>query len=278
MEIIKKTVVLTIVTSFAAVLLAVTYENTKPRIDAYMKNELIKLRKDVLPGSSGFKETKIQKETCYMGYDGEGRELGMILPVSVKGYSGDIKILIGMCMEGTIKGMHIVNQTETPGLGSKIAAEKFIDQFGGLTEEESYLRKDSPDGKIDAVTAATISSRAVTGGVKKGFNLYNEYIRDTSKKEILSHIPDGSYWGRGEGFAGSIKVEVVIESHMIKTIKVIKQQEAKQRWAKVKAEIPAKILREQTTEIDTVSGATLTSQGLIDAVQNAIESAGRKGK
>ncbi len=278
MEIIKKIVVLTIVTSVAAVLLAVTYKNTKPRIDAHMKNELERLRRDVLPRSSGFEEIKIRKEACYIGYDDEGRKAGLILPVSVKGYSGEIKMLIGMSMKGKIEGLYIINQTETPGLGNKIAAAEFTDQFRGLTEKEACLASDGSDGKIDAVTAATISSRAVTGGVKKGFNLYNEYVNYTGKRDILNRVPDGSYWGRGEGAAGPVRVEVVIESRGIKAIKVIRQQEAKRYWAKVKAEIPAKILREQTTEVDTVSGATLTSQGLIDAVQNALESAGRKGK
>ena len=60
-------------------------------------------------------------------------------------------------------------------------------------------------------------------------------------------------------------------AHRIKSISVIRQQEAKQYWSRVKAELPGRILGKQTTEVDTVSGATLTSQGFTDAVQDALE-------
>ncbi|MBM3709310.1 MAG: FMN-binding protein [Actinobacteria bacterium] len=63
-----------------------------------------------------------------------------------------------------IKGISILSNTETPGLGTRITEISFTDQFKGLGLEDISLSKDG--GKIDAITGATISSRAVTNAVR----------------------------------------------------------------------------------------------------------------
>jgi uncharacterized protein with FMN-binding domain len=69
----------------------------------------------------------------------------------------------------------------------------------------------------------------------------------------------------------------VVAENKITAIKIIRHQETEQFWAKVKSEIPGKILKSQNIEIDTVTGATITSQGLIDAIHNAIEAGEEAG-
>ena len=277
MDLLKKILTLAFISSIAAIVTAVIYLNTKPVIHAHNEAESFRIQKSILKGALKFEEIIMQYESCYMGYDSAGKKMGIILPVSAIGYGGKVEMMIGIDMAGIITGLRIISQNETPGLGSKIVKSSFTRQFTGLTETNIDLKKENPAGKIDAVTSATISSRAVISGVKNGFNLYNDCINYTRKKEVLSRIAAGTYRGTGEGFSGQIVVEVVVAENKITAIKIIRHQETEQFWAKVKSEIPGKILKGQNIEIDTVTGATITSQGLIDAIHNAIETGEEAG-
>ncbi|GAI74042.1 unnamed protein product, partial [marine sediment metagenome] len=66
---------------------------------------------------------------------------------------------------GNIEGMEVLSHTETPGLGNKITEEPFTEQFLGLGVDGIALSRDG--GEIDAITGATISSRAVTSAVQE---------------------------------------------------------------------------------------------------------------
>jgi len=83
-----------------------------------------------------------------------------------KGYGGKIGILIGLETDRSIRGIRIISHQETPGLGTKITGSGFLGQFAGLSVDKLALRKDG--GSIDAITGATISSRAVAEGVVAG--------------------------------------------------------------------------------------------------------------
>lgn len=90
---------------------------------------------------------------------------GYTFAASKNGYSGKINMLVGINSDYTIRNIAILSQTETPGLGSRITEEAFTDQFIGLSPEDIMLSKDG--GKIDAITGATISSRAATEAVQE---------------------------------------------------------------------------------------------------------------
>lgn len=81
------------------------------------------------------------------------------------GYGGDINIIVGLDSNFSIKEISILGQTETPGLGGKITESAFTDQFKGLSVEEVALSKE--DGEVDAITGATISSKAVVDAVRE---------------------------------------------------------------------------------------------------------------
>ena len=91
--------------------------------------------------------------------------IGYTFIASGSGYSGEINILVGINSDYAIKDVAILSHTETPGLGSKITEEAFTGQFIGLDTGDMALSKDG--GKIDAITGATISSRAVTEAIQK---------------------------------------------------------------------------------------------------------------
>jgi electron transport complex protein RnfG len=81
-----------------------------------------------------------------------------------KGYGGDIKLLIGLEDDkSTLKGVTVISQEETPGLGSRITDEAFLNMFTGIDRSDVALSKDG--GEIDAITGATISSSAVVDTV-----------------------------------------------------------------------------------------------------------------
>jgi electron transport complex protein RnfG len=108
-------------------------------------------------------EYKLEDEV-YMIYQ-DGEKSGYAFIASGSGYGGDIDILIGLDSDFNIKDISILTQTETPGLGARIAESTFTDQFKGLSADEVALRSD--DGMIDAITGATISSKAVVDAVRE---------------------------------------------------------------------------------------------------------------
>ncbi len=80
------------------------------------------------------------------------------------GYKGEIKILVALENETTVKGIVVISQSETPGLGSRITLPSFLDMFAGKKIEDIKLT--SEGGQIDAITGSTISSRAVVEAVR----------------------------------------------------------------------------------------------------------------
>mgnify|MGYP000771863080 FL=1 len=83
--------------------------------------------------------------------------------------------IIGMLMDGTVTGYKVIEQKETPGLGTKIAESKFADQFIGLNSYHDQFKLKKDGGEIDAVTGATISSRAVIDAVEKAVSTYKKF-------------------------------------------------------------------------------------------------------
>ena len=77
-----------------------------------------------------------------------------------------MRVMVGMDEKEKITGIRIIEQYETPGLGDGIIEESFILQFRNRTSSEVKLKKDK--GSIEAVTGATISSKACVDAVRKG--------------------------------------------------------------------------------------------------------------
>lgn len=107
-----------------------------------------------------------------------------------KGYSGLIEIVIAMDETGEkIAGVRIKSHSETPGLGANAAQIRygeiepwFLAQFSGLNPDHVALKKDDSNGVIDAITAATITSRAVTDCVREGATAFIEIRNELEEK------------------------------------------------------------------------------------------------
>jgi len=98
---------------------------------------------------------------------------------SAVGYSGDIKVIMGVNMKGELLGVRVISHAETPGLGDKIEIKKndWITKFTGLSRlnpppEKWKVKKDG--GYFDQFTGATITPRAVVKAVHKGLIFFSE--------------------------------------------------------------------------------------------------------
>ena len=105
--------------------------------------------------------------------------LGYAFLAEGNGYQGKIKLLVGIGPKlATLKGFVVLESQETPGLGAEIANGKFKDQFNGLsvTHKIEYVKNQKPQQpyQIEAITGATISSRAVV-------NILNKRIEEVRK-------------------------------------------------------------------------------------------------
>ncbi len=98
-------------------------------------------------------------------------EVGYIIGVAPRGYSSNLVTLVGINEAGEVAAVKVVSQNETPGLGTHVQDAWFQDQFKGLTADDNIaVKKDG--GELDAITASTISSRAVAVGVAEAVKLH----------------------------------------------------------------------------------------------------------
>ncbi len=175
----KMGIILLLTCVIAAAALAQVYSITSVLIKKNDEEAEKKKRQVVLPQAVRFEEKGMDGKQYIFGYDAGDKMVGGIFKSAPKGYSGPIKITVGVNPDNSISAIVItkLDQTETPGLGANITKPKFLDQFKGKKGNELKLKKDS--GKIDAITAATISSRAVANGVRNG---WEQYTKDTGEK------------------------------------------------------------------------------------------------
>ena len=154
-----------LITAVVACCLAAVNGITKPRIAAAKEARAQQAIEAVLPGG-GEEITGFQDETGMVS-KAYGSDTGYAIEVNPSGFGGPVTMMVGVSKDLKVLGISIVNQTETAGLGAVAAAdtaagENFRSQFAGKSGELA-VTKDG--GSIDAITGATITSRAVTAGV-----------------------------------------------------------------------------------------------------------------
>jgi len=95
-----------------------------------------------------------------------------VMGTTDKGFSGLIKIMVGFTPKGAIINIAVLEQKETPGLGTKIKSETFLKQFKGLNLSSYKLKVKKDGGEIDAITGATISSRAFCEATQIAYDMF----------------------------------------------------------------------------------------------------------
>jgi len=107
-----------------------------------------------------------------------------VIGYSDKGFSGLIRIMVGFNADGTIKNISVLEQKETPGLGTKMKDEKFLQQFRTRNPSEFKLKVTKDGGEVDALTGATITTRAFCEATQRAWDEFenNKKTFETLKK------------------------------------------------------------------------------------------------
>ena len=108
---------------------------------------------------------------CNLAYDANGDFKGAAIKTSEGGFGGKIDMMVGILADGTIKGTSVLSQSETPGLGANMTG-KFKDQFVDKNPASFTLKVKKDGGDVDAITAATITSRAFSKAVDKAYQAF----------------------------------------------------------------------------------------------------------
>ena len=125
---------------------------------------------------------KVEGKTDWYTASKGGKTIAYIVPSESKGYGGAIKLLVAVTPDGLVKNFNILDSKETPGLGDKAAKPQFADQLMGKSAEHLKVTKDPSDkDDILAISGATITSRAVTLGVKKAVDEVTEFVKEGGK-------------------------------------------------------------------------------------------------
>jgi len=162
-DLLRMTTVLFITCGLSAGSLAVMNAVTRERIATSEQRQRDAALREVFTDADEFRTVTPDK---VWGAARNGQDIGYVFQVKTQGYSGPISLVVGTDLAGAIRGVRILSQTETPGLGAKIATAGFRDQFNKKRRQEIALKKDdAANGRIDAITGATISSRAVTEAI-----------------------------------------------------------------------------------------------------------------
>ena len=131
-----------------------------PQVWPAFDNDPIKQKKD------------IEGLTFYMATKG-GLPVGCAVKTfTTKGFAGRFDLMVGFKPDGSIRNIVVLDQKETPGLGAKMTEPSFIDQFKDKNIANYKLSVKKDGGQVDAISAATISSRAFCDGVQKAYDLY----------------------------------------------------------------------------------------------------------
>ena len=171
-EFIRLSGILCAITLVAALLLAFVNKITAPEIAKADKKASEDAMSMIIPDA--------EFETVE-GYDGVfvatkgGAVEGYCVTVSVNGFGGPIKMMVGIGADDTVEGIEVLSHGETAGLGAKADTDDFKNRFRGKNPALTVVKTptESPD-KVQAITGATITSRAIAEGVAQAYSIVNE--------------------------------------------------------------------------------------------------------
>jgi len=178
----KNMIISLVVISFVASLaLGGIYSITKEPIALAIKTKQENAIKEVLPDFDSLYSYKIMPAN---GNDSLGINLAFkgdtLVGTAVATYSNNgydatqIQLMVGFLPDGSIQNISVVQQKETPGLGTKMKEPKFKEQFNKKNPAGFILKVKKDGGQVDAITAATISSRAFCDAVDRAYQTYQK--------------------------------------------------------------------------------------------------------
>lgn len=180
---------LLVVTGVASLALGGIYNLTKEPIAEARKAKQVKAIKAVIPSFNELKKEVVKPE----GADRElvfnyGLKEDQVVGIAVstytnKGYSGLIRLMVGFNPDGSINNVAVLEHAETPGLGTKMTEPGFKNQFVGKHPDDFELEVKKDGGDVDAITAATISSRAFCDAVQRAYKHFKKMEKQGGLEE-----------------------------------------------------------------------------------------------
>ncbi len=202
-KLIKDALILTAITLVAGCLLGLVYEITKEPIAQAQYNAQQEAYKTVFADADSFTDydfdadaavellaandyTDGEIEGVVAALDANGAILGYVITMtSHAGYGGDITFSVGIQSDGTLNGYSITSISETAGLGMKAKESAFYSQFEGKNVDTFTVTKtgSTSDSEIDAISGATITSKAMTYGINACLIYFRNVIQEGSGNE-----------------------------------------------------------------------------------------------
>jgi len=179
-EILRLAGVLLVITAIVAAALGFVNDITKDRIDAIQAERIVQAMQEIVSDADEFVPITLQTsdEAVRAAYEARknGQPVGLCVQVAPSGFGGEITSIVGIDTEGKILGVKITSISETPGLGSKANDAAWLAQYAGMTGPLSVVKNAATDdNQIVALSAATITSSAVTRGVQSALDFASAY-------------------------------------------------------------------------------------------------------
>ena len=167
-------IVLTVITIIAAACLGAMNNATAEPIAASKKAKQEAAIKAVLLEFTSVDEAAIvNDQKVFRAYDANGELVGIAVETKELGFGGDVTTMVGFDANGSIVDYSLLAHAETPGLGSKLVDWfKVKSDIRGANSENIPLKVSKDGGNYDAITAATISSRAFLNSINKAYETY----------------------------------------------------------------------------------------------------------
>ena len=270
--------VLTLIALVAALALGATYNGTKDRIATQEAEKAVAVRQELLPAAQDFALCDVEEGVAevWRGLNADGSDVGYVSTGTVTGFGGPIDITVGTDAQGVITGVRVggANFQETAGLGAKSKEPAFYEQFTG---KEYPVDLSKNGGEIDAITAATITSSAVVRGVNDTLKVMSTAAGFKINEPIVlvDELGNNHYATSKKGFGGDVYVELTVENGSISGIIIGDDRfnetagygaRAKEEsfWGQYIGKSGTNLVLGQ--DIDAISGATITSTAVNDAV------------
>lgn len=186
-SILKLGIKLLIITAVAGLILGFVFNVTKAPIANQEKSNNESAMRELIVNADKFSKKDVNLTNGVLEVN-EGKKgnaaVGYTLKMATKGYGGQIQLMVGISTEGKLTGIKILSQSETPGLGANATQPSFFEQY-----KEKPIAKNlevvkssvSEDNQIQALTGATITSKAVTTGVNEAIKFYKENLEGGTK-------------------------------------------------------------------------------------------------
>jgi len=268
---IKMTMTMGLLAMISAALLTGVEAWTSPIIEANLQQVFMEKVEQYLPEADNLEIITGEEEypEIQAVYGPDESLLGFMIENTAGGYEGDILYYTIVDEDGYIKGVEIIDHTETPGIGAEIEREDFRKQFTGKHYTDSFAAGE----EIDIISGATVSSQSLIASVRLtmeelGQTGYLEDKEETPEIE-LADMPDGTYRGSAAGLNDDITVEITVDGGQVVAVEVVDHADTPDYFEQAK-NVLDEIKSQQSLEVDTVSGATASSRGILNAIKDAM--------